>query len=98
MRVLIWHWGRRGGGPKYTLELVQEMAKMEGVEAHLSLSKQSEIYAEFSHLDLPGWHIDTYNGMGSALLGLLRLPFIRYAFWRYYEVPPINSLPRVTYN
>ena len=42
MKVMLWHWGRRGGGPHYTLELARELRKLDDLEIHLSLSRQSE--------------------------------------------------------
>lgn len=83
MRVLIWHWGRRGGGPRYTLELTKALRERSEFELHLSLSRQSELFQEFDRLNLPGYHITTYTGKLSAALALLRLPSIRQGFYRY---------------
>ena len=35
MRVLVWQWGRRGGGPRYAVELVSGLGARAGVEAML---------------------------------------------------------------
>jgi glycosyltransferase involved in cell wall biosynthesis len=82
-KVLIWHWGRRGGGVRYTYELVRELKNRPELELHLSLSRQGDIFVEIEDLGLPGYHIDTYSSVPSALLALLRLPIIRYRFWQY---------------
>jgi glycosyltransferase involved in cell wall biosynthesis len=83
MKILIWSWGRRGGGPKYAYELVKELAKIKGLDLHLSLSKQCEIIAEYDMLELPEFNINTYSSIGSALGALFRLFIIRYRFWSY---------------
>jgi len=82
-KVLIWHWGRRGGGVRYTYELVKELMQDPGLELHLSLSRQGDIFAEMDALGLPGHHIDTYTNIPTAITALLRLPLVRARFWRY---------------
>ncbi|MBC07609.1 glycosyltransferase family 4 protein [Thalassospira sp.] len=84
MKVLIWHWGRRGGGPKYTLELSKELAKIDQLELHLSLSRQSELYSKFSDVSAFGrFDISTYNSVFGFVAGLIRLPWIKYKFFKY---------------
>lgn len=82
-RVLLWHWGRRGGGPRYTFELARALAALGEFEVHLSLSRQSEIFGDFEALGRPGWHVDTYSGVASAITGTLRLATLRRRFWQY---------------
>lgn len=89
-KVLLWHWGRRGGGPRYTFELARALAATGEWEIHLSLSRQAEIFREFEALGLPGWHVDTYSGVASAVTGTLRLPMLRRRFWRYIAENRIN--------
>jgi glycosyltransferase involved in cell wall biosynthesis len=81
--VLIWHWGRRGGGVRYTYELVRELRNEPGLNLHLSLSKQGDIFADLNALGLPAFNIDTYCSVPSAIMALLRLPLTRARFWRY---------------
>jgi len=84
MRVLIWHWGRRGGGPKYTLELSKELAKIEQLEVHLSLSRQSELYSDFSTVSATRrFDINTYKNIFEFVAGFVRLPWIKYKFFKY---------------
>jgi glycosyltransferase involved in cell wall biosynthesis len=82
-RVLLWHWGRRGGGPRYTFELARALAARGDVEVHLSLSRQSEWFAASQRLGLPGCHVDTYTGVPGFLTGSLRLPMLRRRLGRY---------------
>ena len=74
MRILVWQWGRRGAGPRYAAELAAGIGLVPGVEAVLSLSRQSEIMAGGAgpHCDLA---VDTYSGYGGLLLRLPLLPF-----------------------
>ncbi|MDD1529835.1 hypothetical protein C7U92_06985 [Bradyrhizobium sp. WBOS7] len=82
-KVLIWHWGRRGGGVRYTYELVRELRKRPELELHMSLSRQGDIIADFDALGLPSHYVDTYTGVSSGILALLRVPIVRRRFWRY---------------
>jgi glycosyltransferase involved in cell wall biosynthesis len=74
MRVLVWQWGRRGGGPRYAVELVTGLGAQNGVEAMLSLSAQSEI------LGAPGapacqLPVRTYDDLAGLVVRLPALPF-----------------------
>jgi glycosyltransferase involved in cell wall biosynthesis len=74
MRVLVWQWGRRGGGPRYALELAGGLAALSGVETMLSLSAQSEILggggAPACQLPFP-----TYEDLAGLVVRLPALPF-----------------------
>lgn len=83
MKVMLWHWGRRGGGPHYTLELARELRRLDGFEIHLSLSRQSELFAQSAALGLPAFHVDTYHDKLSAALAMARVLGIRRDFRRY---------------
>lgn len=74
LRMLLWHWGRRGGGPRYTLELARSLSRRPGVELHLSLSRRSELFDETSTLGLPSCHVDTYTNFPQFALRSLLLP------------------------
>ncbi len=43
MKILVWQWGRRGGGPRYAVELAAALRQVPGIEVALSLSAQSEL-------------------------------------------------------
>jgi glycosyltransferase involved in cell wall biosynthesis len=89
-KILIWHWGRRGGGVRYTYELVRELKRDPDLALHLSLSRQGDIFSDLERLGLPGFHIDTYSDIPSALIALLRLPITRIRFWRYVRAHEIS--------
>ncbi|KPK67749.1 MAG: hypothetical protein AMJ84_12420, partial [Acidithiobacillales bacterium SM23_46] len=91
LRVLLWHWGRRGGGPRYTLELARELAERDDLEVFLSLSRQSEMYAEFGSIPVAGrFDIDTYTSLPQFALRTLQLPLLRRRFATYLRRERIN--------
>jgi glycosyltransferase involved in cell wall biosynthesis len=81
VKLLLWHWGRRGGGARYTLELARALQGR--CDLAVSLSRQSELYDETIGLGLPDFSIDTYHDRLSAVLALARLPSLRQEFAAY---------------
>lgn len=75
--VMLWHWGRRGGGPLFTYELARALAQDPRIDVHLSISRDVEIADDFATLDLPTHWVDTYRGAISAVLSSVQLPVIR---------------------
>lgn len=91
LKVLIWHWGRRGGGPRYSLELARVLSRRDDMEIYLSLSRQSEMYADFSGISVTGrFDIDTYESAAQFGLRSLQLPFLRLRFARYIQEQKID--------
>lgn len=91
LRILIWHWGRRGGGPRYSLELARVLSKRDDMDIHLSLSRQSEMYANFSRIPVAGrFDVDTYESALEFGLRSVQLPFLRRRFERYIQEQKIN--------
>ena len=89
-RVLIWHWGRRGGGPRYTLELARVLAGHQELEIYLSLSRQCEILDSFRAIDVPRHEIDTYTSQSGFILRSLQLPQLRRQFARFLRATKID--------
>ncbi|WP_043647336.1 glycosyltransferase family 4 protein [Caenispirillum salinarum] len=84
LRVLLWHWGRRGGGPRYTLELARALSQRDDVAVYLSLSRQAEIANEYRALEAEdSWFVDTYENLWQFGLRSLFLPVLRRRFLRY---------------
>lgn len=94
LRLLLWHWGRRGGGPRYTMELARTLARRPGLDVHLSLSRQSELFQETDAVGLPSFHVDTYTDLVSFVLRTAALPAIRAKFLSYLRQQQID----VVYN
>lgn len=71
MRVLVWQWGRRGGGPRYGVELAESLRALPDDTAVLSLSRQAELLRDPPPLggaalvcEVP---VATYDGLASFL-------------------------------
>lgn len=91
MKVLLWHWGRRGGGPRYTLELARVLAARDDMDIHISLSRQSEIYADFESIPFASrFDIETYESVVQFGLRSLKLPFLRRRFEGYIQENKID--------
>jgi glycosyltransferase involved in cell wall biosynthesis len=88
--LLIWYWGRRGGGAHYCLEVARELSRRGEFNVHLSISRNCDLYAELKALNLPGLDIDTYCNIGSALMALRRVPQVRRAFENYLKEHDID--------
>ncbi len=75
MRVLVWHWGRRGAGPLFAARLAAALDELPGVSAQLSLAVGAELLA------LPdpppcAWQEPTYSSASGYLLQRLASPFL----------------------
>lgn len=70
-RILLWYWGRRGGGAQYSLSLARALAQ--GGLA-LSLSRQNNLISAFRSLPVPRQEISTYTGLPGFAAGFVRLP------------------------
>ena len=75
MNVLVWQWGRRGGGPRIAVEMAAAMSQLTGVRGQLSLSDRTEILGGPSppHCDLL---MPTYDGIVGFAWRLLCAPFL----------------------
>jgi glycosyltransferase involved in cell wall biosynthesis len=87
VKLLLWYWGRRGGGARYTLGLARAFAPQ--CDLSLSLSRGSELFAETAAL-APGFPVDTYSGLLSAALATARIPALRHDFARYIKSAGID--------
>ncbi len=75
LRVLVWQWGRRGGGPRVAVEIAEALATVDGVVSLLSLSAQSEPLQS----DTPpacALSVPTYQGLGGLLMRVLAIPVL----------------------
>ncbi|MGX9961729.1 glycosyltransferase family 4 protein [Roseomonas sp. F4] len=77
MRILLWYWGRRGGGAQFTLGLAQALAARPGVTLDLSVSAQGELLDSFRKLNVTTDIVDTYSDIPGFATGLLRVPALR---------------------
>ncbi len=75
MRVLVWHWGRLGAGPRFACELAAGFARLAGTTASLSLSAQAELL-EGAVLPAPVIPFSTYTGWPGLLGRLAAAPWL----------------------
>ena len=76
MRLLLWYWGRRGGGAQQALALARALARRGDVAVALSLSAQSDLIAEMRALGLPLDAVPTYRSAAGFAAGFLRVPVL----------------------
>jgi glycosyltransferase involved in cell wall biosynthesis len=76
LKIMLWYWGRRGGGAQFTLGIARALARHGDVELKLALSRQMELLDAFEALDVPITAVDTYTNMRGFLLGTMRVPLL----------------------
>ena len=74
MRILLWYWGRRGGGAQFALSLARGLAECPGTDLALSLAAGNTLLAEARELGVPVDAVPTFAGPAGAAFGLVRLP------------------------
>ena len=79
-RILLWYWGRRGGGAQFSLSLAR--ALVPGGLA-LSVSRQNTLIGAFRDLPVPRQEVATYNGVAGFAAGFSRLPALGAALRRF---------------
>lgn len=75
MKLLLWHWGRRGAGPQMLISLARALAP--DAEVVLSISAQSALLEPTRALGLPMDVVPTYRSALGFAGGLVRLPGLR---------------------
>jgi glycosyltransferase involved in cell wall biosynthesis len=75
LKLLLWHWGRRGAGPQMLIALARALAPL--AELRLSISAQSDLLAETQALGLPMDAVPTYGSALGFVTGLPRIPALR---------------------
>jgi glycosyltransferase involved in cell wall biosynthesis len=96
MKVLVWQWGRRGGGPRFGACLADALRGRPGVEVTLSLCRDAEIMTG-PHPPRCEMPVSTYRGMASFLVRLatapLALPFLLVRLRRFMPDLAICAMP-----
>ncbi|WP_137179346.1 glycosyltransferase [Roseomonas sp. AR75] len=90
-RILLWFWGRRGGGAQFALSLARALAP--GGLA-LSVSRQNELIDLFRGISVPRQEVSTYNGVAGFVAGFARVPGLAAGlsrFAREQETPVVVS-------
>ncbi len=90
MNILLWYWGKRGGGAKYTLEIAKTLAKLSDVKLNISLSKQNELYNQFAAINCQHCDIDTFTSPAGAIINLRQLWKYRQQFKQFLQQQQID--------
>lgn len=84
-RIMIWYWGRRGGGARYTLELTKALLNQNDIEVHVSLSTYNELYEAYIATGAKIHAVKTYRSPLSFGLSFFRLPFLLQSLKHYMD-------------
>ena len=76
MRMLVWHWGRRGAGPQFAVRLAQALNTLPGQSAALSLAAGAEILTG-PNAPQCDWREPTYQSRLGYITQSLASPFLR---------------------
>lgn len=76
-RVMFVYWGRRGALSQFTLELARTAVADDTIAATISVSRQNELFSNFTELGSALWPIDTFASSAGAALNAWRIPVIR---------------------
>ena len=75
LRILVWQWGRRGGGPRVAVEIAEALATADDAVSLLSLSAQSEPL-QGGNPPACALAYPTYDGLAGFLARLLTMPLL----------------------
>ncbi len=85
MKILVWQWGRFGGGPRMAVELAAALRAQPGFAVVLSLARGAEICAT-SPCD---WPVKTYAGRAGFMWRVATLgPMLLGLIWRLRQIRP----------
>ena len=76
MRLLLWHWGRRGAGPLVALRLAEALGEIQGMPPILSLAAGAEVLRGGGGAWCD-WPEPTYRNAGGYVLQWLAAPVLR---------------------
>ncbi len=75
INILVWQWGRRGGGPRFAIGLAEGLRTVSGAQVQLSLSAQAEILHAANPPDC-NWRVPTYSTPASFFRRLALAPLM----------------------
>ncbi len=90
MKILVWQWGRRGGGPRFAACLAQGFAALPGIEAMLALSAGAEMMRAPDAPRCDAW-LPLYRGVPGLAWRALQAPLfvVRATRWLRRTAPAL---------
>lgn len=85
MNILVWHFGRKGAGPKYNYEMALALNELtnDDYEIHAAVSNDADNILDYHTAKLKLFSVNTYTGIFSAILSLFKIFYIRKRFIKY---------------
>ncbi len=83
MNLLVWHWGRRGAGPLYSLKMAEALTHLMPGNVLLSYSRQSDYLEDFRELEGQRLEVDTFSTTVEGIRKTVRLPQLGHQFARF---------------
>ena len=94
IKILIWYWGRLGGGQTYTYHIIKYLKKLsnkyKNFELYLSVSKNAELYKDFKKFNLKSFNIKTYDSKIQAIISFLNILSIKKKFINFLRLNKID--------
>jgi glycosyltransferase involved in cell wall biosynthesis len=94
IRILVWYWGRLGGGQTYAYHITKYLNKLankhRNFEIYLSVSKNAELYKDFKKFNLKSFNIKTYDSKIQAIISFLNILSIKKKFINFLRLNKID--------
>lgn len=90
--IMFLYWGRRGAGPRLTHDLYREALLDGEIRPTLSVSRQSENFADYRNFADRVFAVDTFSHGVGAVSGLWRVPFLSAALARRIKADRIDAV------
>lgn len=99
INILVWQWGRRGGGPKLAYDIAKALIEHEECSVSLCVSENCEMHDKYLSLNIPVLSIPTYSSKRSLIINSLKLPIIKKRFKEFLLKQQVNIIlcPMVHY-
>jgi glycosyltransferase involved in cell wall biosynthesis len=94
IRILVWYWGRLGGGQTYAYHITKYLNKLankhRNFEIYLSVSKNAELYKDFKKFNLKSFNIKTYDSKIQAIISFLNILSVKKKFINFLRLNKID--------
>ncbi|WP_082468242.1 glycosyltransferase family 4 protein [Leifsonia sp. Leaf264] len=91
IKVLVLHWGTRGGGPRFALAQAKAFARRSDVETYVSYNTRAELASDFSVVGMGSHPVATYRKK-SGVVRLDRWVVVMFGLLRYIRANRIDAV------